>query len=115
MILSGRQRTATIFLSQPVPARDVAALGLIAAVLAPIGFALLRRVRFGRTESRPAVSAAQWLPAALLMGLTFGALTVGYFLYEHVPASQASGAGLLAAIVVFATSSLGFSRPPNTF
>lgn len=51
------------FLLQRVPASaftDVAALGLVAAVLALIGFALLRRVQVGRTESpRMRLSATQ--------------------------------------------------------
>jgi hypothetical protein len=59
--------------------------------------------------------ATQWLPLALLVGFMFGAFTVGYSLHEHVPVTQAIGGGLLAAIVVFAASSLGFSRPRNTF
>jgi hypothetical protein len=106
-------------LLQRVPASaftDVAALGLVAAVLALIGFALLRRVQVGRTESpRMRLSATQWLPLALLMGFTFGALTVGYSLQVHVPVTQALGGGLLSAIVVFAASSLGFSRRLNAF
>jgi hypothetical protein len=77
------------FLLQRVPApafTDVAALGLVAAVLSLIGFVLLRRVQVGRTESpRIRVSAMQWLPLALLMGLTFGALAVGYSLQAHAP------------------------------
>ena len=106
------------FLLQRVPApafTDVAALGLVAPVLALIGFVLLRRVQVGRTGSpRIRLSYMQWLPPALLMGLTFGALTVGYFLQAHVTVMQALGGGLLSAIVVFAASSLGFSRPQNT-
>jgi hypothetical protein len=107
------------FLVRPVPApafRDVAALGLVAAWLAMIGFALLRRVQVGRTESpRLRLSATQWLPPALLMGITFGALTVGFFLQVHYPVTQVLGGGLSAAVVVFAAASLGFSRPQNTF
>ncbi|HEV2028477.1 MAG TPA: hypothetical protein VGS16_08080 [Candidatus Dormibacteraeota bacterium] len=107
------------FLLRPVPApafTDVAALGLVAAVLALIGFALLRRVQVGRTESpRLRLSATQWLPLALLMGFMFGALTVAYSLQVHVPVTQAFGGGLLSAIVVFAATSLGFSRPKNAF
>ena len=107
------------FLLQRVPApafTDVAALGLAAAVLALIGLTLLRRVQVGRTESpRMRLSATQWLPLALLIGFTFGALTVGYSLHVHIPVTQAVGGGLLSALVVFAASSLGFSRPQNTF
>jgi hypothetical protein len=107
------------FVLQPVRApafRDVVALGLVAAVLGVIGFALLRRVQVGRTESpRLRLSAKQWLPLALFMGISFGALTAGFdSLYDHVAVSQALGGGLLAAIVVFAATSLGFSRPQKT-
>ncbi|HEV2033257.1 MAG TPA: hypothetical protein VGU71_03510 [Candidatus Dormibacteraeota bacterium] len=107
------------FLLQRIPApalMDVAALGLVAAVIALIGFAFLRRVQVGRTESPGMrLSATQWLPLALLMGLTFGALAAGYSLQVHVPVRLALGGGVLSAIVVFAAASLGFSRPQISF
>src|ERR1700674_380429 len=104
------------FLSQPVPARDVAGLGLAAAALGLIGFASLRRVQPARTESpQLGLRGKRWLAPALLGGLTAGVLTEGYdFLQVHSPVSQAIGGGLLAALVVFAAASWGFSRPQNT-
>lgn len=36
-------------------------------------------------------------------------------LQAHIPVTQAVSGGLLSALVVFAASSLGFSRPQNTF
>ncbi len=93
--------------------RTVAALGLVASALGPVGLALLQRTTKATTESAPAPSMTQWLPAAFLAGLIFGTLIAIYFIVIQAPLVQALWVGLMAGIVVFSASCLGFSRPPK--